>query len=131
MCSSCKTSMPINLIAARRQAHWTKVYASGLFSVRQNDVRANDVSGKRSAERRFVKMTFGWTTIRENDVRLKNGSEKYRSTLWSFTNSTIDHILLDCAWSYLACWLNYWRFVGKRQIDNAMRVSRINNSLGE
>ena len=56
----------------------------------QNDIRANDVSGKRrSAERRFVKMTFGWTMIRENDVRLNNNSEKCRSALWSFTNSTI------------------------------------------
>ena len=37
---------------------------------RQNNVRTNDVSGKRrSAERRFVKMTFGWTTIRKNVVR--------------------------------------------------------------
>ena len=57
---------------------------------RQNDVRANDVTGKRrSTERRFVKMTFGWTTIRENDVRLNNDSEKCLSALWSFANSTI------------------------------------------
>ena len=56
----------------------------------QNDVRANDVSGKRrSAERRFVKMTFGWTTIRKNDVWLNNDSDKCRSVLWSVTNSTI------------------------------------------
>ena len=82
--------MPINLIAARGQAHWTKVYAGGLFSVRQNDIRANDVSGKRrSAERRFIKMTFGWTTIHKNDVRLNNDSDKCRSALWSFANSTI------------------------------------------
>ena len=85
-----KTSMPINLIAARRQANWTKVYADGLFSVRKNDIRVNDVSGKRrSAERRFVKMTFGWKAIRENDVRLNNDSEKCRSALWNSANSTI------------------------------------------
>ena len=36
----------------------------------ENDFRANDVSGKRrSAERRFVKTTFGWTKMQENDVR--------------------------------------------------------------
>ena len=85
-----KTSMPIDLIAARRQTHWTKAYAGGLFNVRQNDIRANDISGKRrSAERWSVKMTFGWTTIRENDVRLNNDSKKCRSTLWSFANWTI------------------------------------------
>ena len=57
---------------------------------RQNDVGANDVSGKRrSAEQRFVKMIFGWTIIRENDVWLNNDSEKCRSALWSFANSTI------------------------------------------
>ena len=34
---------------------------------RQNDVRANDVSGKRrSTDRGFIKMMFGWTTIRKN-----------------------------------------------------------------
>ena len=44
--ASRKTSMSINLIAARRQAHRTKVYVGGLFSVRQNDIRGNDVSGK-------------------------------------------------------------------------------------
>ena len=32
---------------------------------------------------------FGWRTIRENDVRLNNDLEKYRSALWSFANSTI------------------------------------------
>ena len=49
-----------------------------------------NVSGKRhSAQRRFVKMTFGWTTIRGNDVRLNNDSEKCRSALWNFANSTI------------------------------------------
>ena len=68
--ASRKTSIPINLTAARRQAHWTKVYSDSLFSIRQNDIRANDLSKKRrSAERRFVKMTFGWTTIRKNVVR--------------------------------------------------------------
>ena len=68
--ASRKTSMPINLITARRQAHWTKLYAGGLFSVRQNDVRANYILGKRrSAERRFGKMTFGSTTIRKTVVR--------------------------------------------------------------
>ena len=56
---------------------------------RLNDVRANAVSGKRrSAERRDVKMTLGWTTIPEKDVRLNNDSEKCRSALWSFPNST-------------------------------------------
>ena len=34
-------------------------------------------------------MTFGWTTIRENDVRLNNDSKKCRSELWSFADSTI------------------------------------------
>ena len=57
---------------------------------RQNDVRANYVSGKQfSAERRFVKMTFGWMTIRDNDIRLNDDSEKFRSILWSFANCTI------------------------------------------
>ena len=57
---------------------------------RQNDVRANDASGKRrSAERRFVKMKFGWLTIRENAVRLNNDSDKCRSGWWSSANSTI------------------------------------------
>ena len=40
----------------------------------------------------------------------------------------IDHILLDCALSYLACWLDCCRVVGKRQTDNTMRVSRMNNN---
>ena len=68
-------------LVADRQAHWTKVYAGGLFSVWWNDVLLhtisakwrsgkNDVSGKRrSPERRSGKMTFGWTTIRKNVVR--------------------------------------------------------------
>ena len=57
---------------------------------RKNDVRANDFSRKwHSAERRFVKITFGYTTIRENNVRLNNDSEKCRSAIWSFGNSTI------------------------------------------
>ena len=57
--------MPINLIAARRLAYWTKVYAGDLISVRQttirkNDVRLNDDLKKwRSAEQRFEKMSFG------------------------------------------------------------------------
>ena len=67
----------------------------------QNDVRANDVSGKndvqlnddsgklRSAERRFGKTKFGWTTIRKNGIQLNNDSEKCRSALWSFANSQI------------------------------------------
>ena len=72
--------MLINLIAARRQAHWTKVYADGLFSIRQNDIRANDVSEKRrSAEQRFGKMTFVWTTIRENGWGSKFGMTKCRT----------------------------------------------------
>ena len=73
----------ISSIAARRQAHWTKVYAGGLFSVRWNDFLLHTISAKwrsgkwcfgkagkrRSAERRFGKVTFGWTTIRKNVVR--------------------------------------------------------------
>ena len=40
-------------------------YVSG-----KNDVQLNDDSEKqRSAERRFGKMTFGWTTIRKNVVQ--------------------------------------------------------------
>ena len=34
-------------------------------------------------------MTFGYTTIRENNVRLNNDLEKCRSALWSCDNSTI------------------------------------------
>ena len=34
-------------------------------------------------------MTFGWSTIRENDDRLNKDSGKCRSALWSFANSTI------------------------------------------
>ena len=73
----------------RRFGHVT-IRSNDFRQCRENDVRANDISGKwRSAERWFVKMTFGWTTIRENDVRLNNDSEKCRSALWSFANSTI------------------------------------------
>ena len=42
-----------------------------------------------SGEWCFGKTTFGWTTIRKNDVRLNNDSQKCRSALWSFANSTI------------------------------------------
>ena len=64
--------------------------AFGSVQFRENDVRANNISGKwRSSERRFVKMTFGYTAIPENNVRLNNDSEKYHSALWSSGNSTI------------------------------------------
>ena len=83
-------TLRISSIAARREAHWTKVYAGDLFSVRWYDVLLYKISSKwRSGKWCFGKTTFGWTTIRKNDVRLNNDSEKCHSALWSFANSTI------------------------------------------
>ena len=84
-----------NFFSAKQRFGQISIYNS------QNDVRANDVSGKndvqlnddsgklRSAERRFGKTKFGWTTIRKNGIQLNNDSEKCRSALWSFANSQI------------------------------------------
>ena len=67
--ASRKTSMPINLVAARRQAHWILLFSVylvfgemtfGQMMFQENNVRL---------ERRFGKMTVGWTTIRKNVVR--------------------------------------------------------------
>ena len=69
----------------------------GFIQFRESYVRANDISAKwRSTERRFVKITFGYTTIRENNVGLNNESEKCRSALWSFGNSTIRSNYVGC-----------------------------------
>ena len=88
--ASCKTFMHINLIAVRRQAHWTKLSTDGLFSVRWNDVLFHTISAKwRSSKWCFGKTTFGWMTSRKNDVRLNNDSGKCRSALWTFAKSTI------------------------------------------
>ena len=104
--ASRKTSMLINFIAARRQAHWTKLYADGLFSVRPNNIRANDVSGKRrSAEGRFGKMTFGWTTIRKRVVR------HYEvSLIRRFGQMTFGKITIQQSWISAKRWFDEMTF---------------------
>ena len=102
---------PCPSIAAR----WNDVL---LYTISAKWRSANDVSGeRRSAERRFVKITFGWTTIREHDVRLNNDSEKCHSALWSLANSTIQ----PCDDSVK--WLSAKRFdkIVFRQNDDSMK----------
>ena len=86
-------------------------------SLRWDDVRLNTIPGKwRSGKLYFKKMTFGYTTIRENKVRLNKDSEKCRSALWSLGNLTIrlcDHSVELRLVAFFFRWDNdsvKWRF---------------------
>ena len=72
----------------------------------------------RSGKWCFGKTTFDWTTIRKNDVRLNNDSEKFRSALWSFANSTIRPCDDSVKWHLEIFCLGK---IGFRQNDDSMK----------